>query len=284
MPALHIDRFGDPHCPWDFSAEPRRQRLRWLYGDGLRWTPHMIVLAETDAEYEAKGFTAEVLEHGLAVLQDRYGMPIEPEGRGPATASIGLCRAVVAVREHAPDHAEALLRALRVAYMAGRAGDDDATVADAARGVGLEPGEVADWTADPAVEAALRADMAAARRPGPAALALDFRLADAGPDGGRRYTCPTLVLSAEDGRSIEAPGFQPVEAYEVAIANLAPDLERRPDPTSVREVLEWADGPLATMEVAAVRNLDVEATRRELADTATFTAVGRDGYWSLAAA
>jgi hypothetical protein len=75
------------------------------------------------------------------------------------------------------------------------------------------------------------------------------------------------------------PGFQPVEVYEAAIANLAPELERRPAPESADEVLAWADEPLATAEVAAIRGVSIEDAEAELA------AVGsaRDGWWSLPA-
>ena len=70
-------------------------------------------------------------------------------------------------------------------------------------------------------------------------------------DGGWRYTCPSWELSC-DGRTVSVPGFQPLAAYEVAIANLAPGLERRENPEAVAEVLRWAGEPLATAEVAAV--------------------------------
>ena len=39
MSQVSIELFTDPACPFAFSAEPVRQRLRWHYGDGLRWTP-----------------------------------------------------------------------------------------------------------------------------------------------------------------------------------------------------------------------------------------------------
>ena len=35
--ALDIELFTDPACPFAFSAEPVRRRLRWHYGDQLRW-------------------------------------------------------------------------------------------------------------------------------------------------------------------------------------------------------------------------------------------------------
>jgi hypothetical protein len=82
---------------------------------------------------------------------------------------------------------------------------------------------------------------------------------------------------------VDLPGFRPIEAYEAALANLAPELTRRPDPEDVETVLEWAGMPLATAEVAAVCDRDVPDVRAELARAAArFEPVGGDGYWSLA--
>jgi len=80
---------------------------------------------------------------------------------------------------------------------------------------------------------------------------------------------------------VDLPGFRPVEAYEAAIADLAPDLTHRPDPGTPAEVLGWAGMQLATVEVAAVMDRDPADVRGELARTARFAPVGVDGYWSL---
>jgi hypothetical protein len=86
---------------------------------------------------------------------------------------------------------------------------------------------------------------------------------------------------ASDGASLAAPGFQPAASYEVAIANLAPSLTRRPDPADVAEVLQWAGEPLATAEVAAVCGIDREDAREQLGRVASERHVGFDGLWSL---
>ena len=99
-----------------------------------------------------------------------------------------------------------------------------------------------------------------------------------------RYTCPSYYFCAEDGEEFVVPGFRPGEAYEVAIANLAPELDRRRDPESVEEVLAWAGVPLATIEVATVAQLDPEEAREQLARVADHQPVANDGYWSLRAA
>ncbi len=77
------------------------------------------------------------------------------------------------------------------------------------------------------------------------------------------------------------PGFNAYEAYEVAIANLAPELVRRPEPDAVEEVLAWADEPLATAEIAAVAQLDMAEARAALSRVARPLPAGADLYWSL---
>jgi hypothetical protein len=59
-----------------------------------------------------------------------------------------------------------------------------------------------------------------------------------------------LVTDGE--RSLEAGGFQPLEAYDVVIANLAPDLERRGPAEDVSEVVDAFDHGLTTAEIAAI--------------------------------
>ena len=92
----------------------------------------------------------------------------------------------------------------------------------------------------------------------------------------RRYTAPSYII---DG--IAVPGFNPVEAYEVAIAHAAPHLPRRPRPSAVQDVLSWAEEPLATAEVALIMQTDIEDARRALGEVGHFEPAGADGYWTL---
>jgi hypothetical protein len=78
------------------------------------------------------------------------------------------------------------------------------------------------------------------------------------------------------------PGFQPFSVYEVAVANVAPDLERRPPPQTVEEVLSWAPYALATAEVAELVGKNHDQTREDLERAgATLSPVADDGYWSV---
>jgi hypothetical protein len=144
---------------------------------------------------------------------------------------------VVATRLRWPERSDAILRRLRVLGMAGELLDDSDTFELAAAQAGLPVAELAAFCAEPEVEAALRADMAAARGRG----------------------CPAFEYA---GRRFD--GLRPL-----------PGLERRPDPESAEEVLEWARMPLATPEVAAVCARPIAEIRAELTHVAACT----DGYW-----
>ena len=278
---VHVREFTDPGCPFAFSAEPAIWRLRWLYGDALDWETRMVVLSDSGADYEERGFTVEKFSAGLKTLQQRHGMPIDWRLRPRMAGTRPACTAFVAARLYAPDRAPRLLRALRVRAMGGDLLDDQATIHGAARDAGIDPHDLERWLADPAVAAAVSEDIRLARRPSTASLAQVHKLAPT-PEGGNRYTCPSFEFTGPDGRRIDSPGFQPVEVYEAAIANLAPDLERREAPESAEQLLAWAGVPLATAEVASVMGVDHDEAQAELARIAHGTPVGADSYWSLA--
>ncbi|MDQ6778360.1 MAG: hypothetical protein M3071_19550 [Actinomycetota bacterium] len=164
--------------------------------------------------------------------------------------------------------------------MAGGLLDDPELLAGAARDAGLDPAELERLSAGEDVDDTLQADIEAARRPCPAARALDHKLG--GPPEQRRDTAPSYEITRiETGASTVIPGFNPIEAYEAAIANHAPEIVRRPDPDNVTEVLAWADYPLATAEVAAIAGLEVGVARAELSEVATPIAAGAEFYWRL---
>jgi predicted DsbA family dithiol-disulfide isomerase len=267
---LAITLFTDPACPFAFSAEPQRLRLRWHYGEGLEWRTRMIVLTREAGE-------AERLAEGAPGLQRKFGMPIDPAPYPRPASSEPACRAVVAARLNAPDREEALLRALRVRAMSGGLVDDPELIDAAAGEVGIDPGELAGWVASEETGAALEADAAAARSPAPAARALDHKLG--GPPGARRYTAPSYEIRDGGDGTIVVPGFHPVEAYEVAVANLAPELERRPVPADLGELLDWAPYPLATVEVMAISGLGAAHARAALARVGEPIPAGADFFW-----
>jgi 2-hydroxychromene-2-carboxylate isomerase len=304
--AVHITLWTDPACPFAFSAEPVRQRLRWLYGDGLRWRPRMIVLTREEGH-------AERLAGGGAGLGRCYGMPISAWPYPRPASCEPACLAVVAARELAdgPEVAERLLRALRVRTMAGGLLDEPELLDGAAADAGLEARQLRAWMDDPVAREALERDAAQARAPSAQARALDHKLG--GPPQERRYTAPSYELERAGGsRRISVPGFNPSQIYETAIANLAPQLRPRAAPESVAALLAWAAMPLATAEVVEIMgrpqvgdldlqashrdlqvgDLDLQASHRdleqelrdELGRCALASPAGGDMYWSLTGA
>jgi predicted DsbA family dithiol-disulfide isomerase len=155
---LEVTHFTDPACPFAFSAEPVRFRLRWHYGEQLIWRTRMIVLTLEPGE-------TKKLAGGAPGLQRLYGMPINPAPYARPASSEPACRAVVAAHLNRPDAEEPLLRRLRVRTMLGGLLDDPDLIAAAARDVGLEPALLAEWSESDAVRQALQADIAAARAP-----------------------------------------------------------------------------------------------------------------------
>jgi predicted DsbA family dithiol-disulfide isomerase len=255
---LKLTLFTDPACPFAFSAEPVRRQLQWHYGDQLEWTIRMVVLTLEPGEPAR-------LAEGAPGLQRKYGMPIDPRPYAREFSSEPACLAVVAARLHAPDRVERLLRALRVRAMLGGLLDDPELIAAAAEEAGVSR------EAGPDARAALDEDIAAARDPSPAARRLDHKLS--GPPEQRRYSTPSYVLG-----DITVPGFNPIEAYDVALA--AQGLSRREKPESVTELLAWAGEPLATAEVIALMGRPEQQVRAELSRHARAIPAGADCYWA----
>jgi 2-hydroxychromene-2-carboxylate isomerase len=275
---MKITTYTDPGCPFGFNAQRQDTQLAWHYGDAIDVEPRMIVLAQRSVSYEEHGLDPEMIARTHARLAEQYGMPMSSAPRTHIAATIEACRAYVGARIHQPGTALGLLRALRRrAFSDGQSLDALETIHGAAADAGIATADVDGWLADDGVLAALGDDMAAARSPLPEALALPHKLSRS--DGRMRYSTASAVFE-HDGRRIVAPGFQPFAVHEVAMASLAPEIERRPAPETVDQVLAWAPYPLATAEVAELRGVGIEQAREELeAAGARFVAAGSDGYW-----
>jgi predicted DsbA family dithiol-disulfide isomerase len=279
MERVNVTIYTDPGCPFGFNAQRQEAQLVWHYGHGLDITRRMIVLTENSASFEDIGLSREMVAGNARRLRSTYGMPMLTEPRDRLSATIEACRAYVATRINDPARADVLLRALRRrSFSEGQPLDELETIHDAAREVGIDTDALDTWIAEDRVEKALREDMAATRDPAPEALALAHRLSRSG--SGLRYSTASAVFES-DGRRVVMPGFQPFAVYEVAVANVAPGLERKPAPDSVEEILSWAPYPLATAEVAELRGISLEQAREELeASGAKLAESAGDGYWS----
>lgn len=281
MRAITITEYTDPACPWAYSAEPARLRVKWLYGEHIDWRLRMVGLSDSVESYVSIGFTPERQARAHAEFAARYGMPFNTSVMPRMAATLPACQAVVAARLHAPEQEWLLLRALRVHSFAGELLDEPETIAAAARDADVDPDQLEEWTREADTVEALAADMRAARDPSAAALALNHKLA--GWSGGRRYTCPSWEIAGVGGPTLAAPGFQPAAVYEALIANVAPQLARRAAPTDVDELLDWCDAPPSSAEVAEVLGISIDDAREQLRAVATLDPLGDDGFWHTAA-
>lgn len=280
MADVRITEYTDPACPWAYSAEPFRRRLNWLYDGQVKWESRMVVLSDAPEDYIERGFTPEKQASSFRRIASEHGMPIDTAERPRMSATAPACRAVVAARLRAPAKAQGLLRCLRVRHFSGDLLDEPQTLAAAASEAGVDLDSLHAWMQEEEVEHALDEDRAAARAPMAAARVLDDKLANW--SGGRRYTCPSYEIErVSDGVRIAVPGFQPFPVYDVLLANLVPGVPRREPATSAEEVLRWAGTPLATKEVAVVRDVSLEEAREELGRVAEERHVGFDGFWRL---
>ena len=247
---LDVTHFNDPGCPWGYSASPALAVLRWRYADGLRWRHVMIGLAEDPARYTEAGYTGETMARGYQRFRVR-GMPFatQPRERIPATGR--ACRAVVAVRLDHPGLEAAAFRALQFAWFTTALPmDDDASISEALRRVtGLDPAAIVARLDDEDVEGAYQEDRGLARTAEGGPTHFQGKAADT--DGAWRFTAPSLIFRARDGRTLEAGGFQPLEALDVCVANLDRSLARRSPAEDVTELLAASPEGLTTREVAA---------------------------------
>jgi 2-hydroxychromene-2-carboxylate isomerase len=280
--------FTDPGCPWAYSASPALAVLRWRYGAGLDWRLVTIGLTESGEQYERRGYTPAKSARGYRRFR-RYGMPFatEPRRRIPGTSR--ACRAIVATRLNDPDNEYAAFRALQFGWFTTPLVlDEDADIATALERVpGLDVSAIVGAIDSPDVKDAYEADRAEARTAagGPS----HFQGKAANSDGEVRFTAPSVVFEAPDGRRLEAGGFQPVEAYDVLIANLDPSLLRRDAPADPLDALAELPYGLSTQEVAAVMASGNDAPDRAAAEDALIelagsgaverVPVGDDAHW-----
>ncbi|HVD56283.1 MAG TPA: DsbA family protein [Thermoleophilaceae bacterium] len=248
---IAVTHFTDPGCPWAYSAWPAHTTLKFRYGEQLHWTLVMIGLTEDAGQYAARGYTPTRSAIGYERFR-RFGMPFQITPKERLSATSPACRAVVATRLKAPALEEAALRALQFAQFTttGTLEDPDTLRSALADVEGLDAEAIAGRIDDPEVVAAYEADRARARAAAGSPTEFQGRAADT--DGAVRYTAPSLLFDDADGQRLEAGGFQPIEAYDVVIANLDPTLERRPPADDPVQVLNGFPFALTTVEVAAV--------------------------------
>ena len=274
---MQLTHFSDPGCPWAWSAGPALATLHWRYGDQLQWQFVMIGLSETAAQYERRGYTArapgarvpilplarDAVRHRAARASARHVADV-PRGRRHAPAISrppvgGLPRAAVRpVHEHA-DARRARRHQEAIEWLPG-----------------IDAAKIVAASLEPETEELFAADRKRARSAAGGATEFQGRSATT-PEGEVRFTAPSVIFTADDGSSLEVGGFQPVEAYDVAIANLDRSLTRREPTEDVAEVLAAFPEGLTTYEVAAVMAKHLTPPDRDAAEDALISLAANGG-------
>jgi predicted DsbA family dithiol-disulfide isomerase len=282
--------FSDPACPWAYSESPALRVIEWRYGDQLDWKLVLIGLTERSDQYAQRGYTP--LRGALGQLSfRRYGMPFAPEPKARLSATARACRAVIAARRQSPGSEWSVFRALQLAnFNTGLVLEDDEGLREVIATVdGVDAGAVIAALDSDEVTAEYEADKALSRTAEGSATQLQGK--GGNTDGAYRYTAPSIIFQTGD-RQLEAGGFQPVEAYDVIIANLDPALTRQAPPETPEPLLARFGGGLTTQEVAACMTHGNDAVDRRAAETALIelvadgraarTPVGDDAVWTAA--
>ena len=251
----------------------------------------LVGLSENLERYDRMGYTPLRGSQGSVSFRDRYGMPFAPGVKTGRAASSRACRAVIAARREHPGSEWAVFRALQLAnFTTPLLFDDDAQMIEAISVVPeVDAERIVALIDDPDVLAEYEADKAETRTA--AGSATDLQGKAGNSDGAVRYTAPSIIFTRRsDGLTLEAGGFQPVEAYDVIVANLDPTLERRTPPEDLAELLDFFPQGLSTQEVAALRTSGNDPVDRQGAELALLEllhegraerhALGDDAIWT----
>ncbi len=293
MSRITVTHFTDPGCPFAYSATPSLAVLHWRYGEQLDWQLVTIGLTESPQRYIDAGYTPARMAAGNRLRFGRYGMPLLAEPRARVVGTARACRAIVATRRLHPGREEEALRALQFGWFTTTLlmDEDQAIAAALSRLEGVDAAAVTAAIDDPEVIAEYERDKQETRQA--EGSATEFQGKARQTDGPVRYSAPSLVFSATDGRRLEAGGFQPLEAYDVLIANLDTTLDRRGPAEDPLQALKAFPAGLVTQEVAAVmapNNVapDTDASEQALIELAALGQVRRepladDALWTAAA-
>ena len=265
--------YSDPACPWAYSENPAMRVIEWRYGEQLDWRLVVIGLTEDASQYERRGYTPLRGALGQLRFRRRYGMPFAPAPKPRLSATSRACRAVVAARIAQPGSEWRVYRALQLAnFTSPLVLEDDAQLADVLRGVpGIDANEIVARIDAPDVVEAYERDRDETRTAEGSAAELQGKTATT--DGPVRFTAPSVTFEA-NGQRLIAGGFQPVEAYDVLIANLEPTLRRQPPPETPEPLLEHFEDGLTTQEVTALMAQGNDPPDRASAEAALIELVG----------
>jgi predicted DsbA family dithiol-disulfide isomerase len=248
---LKAVEFTDPSCSYAWGTEPKYRRLRWQYGPIIRGWRQVMSGITTDTWRIEHGIAEderarEAHEAYLVEVTALTGMPRPVPMHHAMNNSEDACRVAIAARAQGPEVAEAVLRRLRDSWFVwGRPADTVERGLAAAEGVpGCDVDQLAKDLADPATEAAYRADWEESRNPNEQVRnEPDTRpgWGAAQPHHGRlRYGLPALLLAGPAGEATIA-GWRDWSVWEDAIERVCPGAvaAARPLPTPAQAFQLW---------------------------------------------
>ena len=240
--------FNDPSCPWGYSASPAFRTLEWRYRDQIEW--HLAVIGLSDENHPVP-YSRETLSDLYFDFRCRYGMPFAIETKVRSFTSATACKAITAARLLHPGSEWRVLRTLQLLHFnTPLVLDDRSQLAEALETVpGLDSAAAMAAIDNPEVVAAYEVDYGHARSATGGATHLQDKTASHA--NGERYTAPSVIFEHGDRRA-EVGGFQPIEAYDVMIANIDPGLNRMGPAEDPLEALQLYPAGLTTQEVAAI--------------------------------
>jgi hypothetical protein len=257
----------------------------------LDWRLVLVGLSEDVSRYLEHGFTPLRGATGGLAFRERYGMPFGFAYKPRMAPSSRACRAVIAARQQWPGSEWRVFRALQLAnFNTALLFDDDEQMREVLRSVpGIDGDRTVSLIDSPEVLEAYARDKAETRTAAGSPTEMQGKARNS--DGAVRYTAPSVLVRTADGRQLEAGGFQPVEAYDVVIANLDPTLERQSPPADPVALLEYFDFALTTQEVAALMAHGNDRPDRQAAEAALLALVydgraerhpfGGDALWTV---
>lgn len=264
MTDVRITEYTDPGSVWAWGAEPKLRLVEWRYGHGLTWRRVMGgMIDDLEAQSAAEGepvhprHDAVRFEELFRQVHATTGMPHPIELRTMASTTKMACLAVKAAERQGPDQGRRVLRRLREwLFLLGEPFDSTVALVAAVSGVpGLDIDDYVRHLGEPETLVAYQQDWEETRRPNAHAR----QIQDDHPGHGRvradgtrfRYAFPTLVLEGPGGSATVA-GWRPIDDYDAALRQVAPELanDPRPDPTTDEVIARW--GTAADVELAAL--------------------------------
>jgi predicted DsbA family dithiol-disulfide isomerase len=275
--AIEAVYYTDPLCPWSWALEPEWRRVRFAYGDRLRWRYVMGgMIADWRSYHDALNAVHNPGQMGLQCYQARQltGVPLDERiwHDDPPESSYPACLAVKAAERQGARAGEAYLRRVREAVMLGRRNVAHGQVLMAlARELADDPRDVVPFDLARFREDLLAPDIT---------RDLENDLRQVAYQKISRF--PTLVLCVEGKPRIALAGYRPYAVLRRALEQLAPEVTPHRDERDLVGYLSYwmrATG----QEVAEALGVDRPAAQRWLDDAVAAGMLAReeslpDGY------